>query len=99
MSKSVKYILMSCVEREMSIAGIYQSMEEAKEAMLLDMAEALDCTPEDIIAAYEGEEGTFPDCEDFFIEEASAWANDVGLAHAYYDWKILELDVTSIKDK
>lgn len=80
MQRRIKFQLVCCVEREMSIVGIYPSMEEAKKAMLLDMTEALNCSPEDI-----------PDCEELGIGETSAWANNVGLSHANYDWNIFAL--------
>lgn len=87
----IKYQVVCCIEREMHIVGIYPSMEEAKKAMLLDMAEALNCSPEDIKAANAGEEDATPDCEELGIGETSAWANNVGLSHANYDWNIFAL--------
>lgn len=76
----IKYQVVCCIEREMFIVGIYPSMKEAKKAMLLDMAHALECSTEDI-----------PDCEELSIGETSAWANNVGLSHANYDWNIFAL--------
>lgn len=76
----IKYQVVCCIEREMHIVGIYPSMEEAKKAMLLDMDHALECSTEDI-----------PDCEELSIGETSAWANNVGLSNANYDWNIFAL--------
>lgn len=76
----IKYQVVCCIEREIFIVGIYPSMKEAKKAMLLDMAHALECSTEDI-----------PDCEELSIGETSAWANNVGLSHANYDWNIFAL--------
>lgn len=76
----IKYQVVCCIEREMFIVGIYPSMEEAKKAMLLDMDHALECSTEDI-----------PDCEELSIGETSAWANNVGLSNANYDWNIFAL--------
>lgn len=76
----IKYQVVCCIEREMFIVGIYPSMEEAKKAMLLDMAHALECSTEDI-----------PDCEELSIGETSAWANNFGLSNANYDWNIFAL--------
>lgn len=86
----IKYQVVCCVEREMSIIGIFPSMEEAKNAVLNDMANVLECSVAAIKAADGGEDVDIP-CEELGIGESSAWANNVGLSHANYDWKIFQL--------
>lgn len=86
----IKYQVVCCVEREMFIIGIFPSMEEAKNAVLNDMANVLECSVADIKAADGGEDVDIP-CEELGIGESSAWANNVGLSHANYDWKIFQL--------
>lgn len=92
----IKYQVIRCAEREMSIVGIFSTPEDAKKAMKKDMTEILECSETDLDAAIKGETEDPDvvvdiDCEELGVEDNSAWANDVGLAHANVDWKIFRL--------
>ena len=96
MQNRSKFQVIRCAEREMSIVGIFSTPEDAKTAMKRNMAETLECTETDLDAAIKGETEDPDaivdiDCEWFGVEDNSAWAYNVGLTHANFDWKIFRL--------
>lgn len=92
MQNRIKYQLVYCDEGELSIVGIYPTMEEVKSAMLEDMAGVLSCTVEDLEAASLGQETPrLTDCE-LEMDESSAAANVVWSCHdKNYMWQIFAL--------
>ena len=78
----VQYALLECFERDIKVAGVYNSKQVACDEMLSRMADTFECEKENIQ----------PSLEEGWIEgalcEDSEWANDVGPHDGNCDWKI-----------
>lgn len=80
-----KYAVIVCVDREISLLGVYNSHSEAYENMLEDFVNLVEPDKEEL-----ENEGT--DYENWGIDDTSAWANSPGNGGGDdYDWKIMEV--------
>lgn len=83
----VKYQLLAANEREMNVVGYFDTLDEANRAMWLEMAGAVNCTPEELYD-YINENEPAGECR---FGKTSAWANDAGPEDGNVDWKIVPI--------
>ena len=83
----VKYQLLAAYEREMCVIGYFNTLKEANRAMWEEMANAVNCTPEEL---YDFIQENEPAGECGF-GALSAWANDAGPEDGNVDWKIVPI--------
>ena len=83
----VKYQLLAAYEREMCVIGYFNTLKEANRAMWTEMANAVNCTPEEL---YDFIQENELDGECGFGAH-SAWANDAGPEDGNVDWKIVPI--------
>ena len=79
----VKYQLIVAYERDISVLGIFDTLEMARKAMVSDMAIAMGCC-ENELQEYENDH----ECG---IETMNAWANEAGSCRGNMDWSIVRL--------
>lgn len=83
----VKYQLLAAYEREMRVIGYFNTLKEANRAMWEEMADAVNCMPEEL---YDFIQENEPAGECGF-GVLSAWANDAGPEDGNVDWKIVPI--------
>lgn len=74
-----KYLLLNCYEREIGTPELYDSLEEAQEAMRAELIDAMDGVDDSVFDEYNED-------DDYGLEPTEAWFNH---RHGNHDWKIL----------
>ena len=78
-TESGKYLLLNCYEREIGLPEIYDSLEEAQNAMKAALIEAMDGVDDSVFADYTED-------DDYGLEPTTAWFNH---RRGNHDWLIL----------
>lgn len=81
-----KFILISCVEREINEPNFFPSLSKAKEQMLKEFKKTLGFEENHIFTQDELEE---LECDNAGFNEDSAWCEDSN--HDNCDWKIFKI--------